>query len=42
LVNKNLDPWILYAGIPVRKLKERMKDETIALEKKIFEQLKNG
>jgi acetyltransferase-like isoleucine patch superfamily enzyme len=42
LVNKNLDPWILYAGIPVRKLKERMKDETIALEKKFFERLKNG
>ena len=33
LVNKNLDEWALYAGIPVKKLKLRDKKKILDLEK---------
>ncbi len=32
LVNRNLAPWFLYAGIPVRKLKKRNMDQILNLE----------
>jgi galactoside O-acetyltransferase len=32
LVNKNLDPWFLYVGIPVKKIKERKKEQILAFE----------
>jgi acetyltransferase-like isoleucine patch superfamily enzyme len=35
LVNKNLEEYVLYGGIPARKLKPRNKAEILALEKKI-------
>jgi galactoside O-acetyltransferase len=33
-VNKNLDTWSVYAGIPVKKIKNRLK-KVLELEKKI-------
>ncbi len=35
LVNKNLDAYTLYAGIPARFLKKRDKEEILSLEKKL-------
>ncbi len=36
LVNKSLDPWGVYVGVPARKLKDRLKD-MLKLEKKFLE-----
>ncbi len=35
LVNKNLNPWCLYAGVPARKIKNRNKERILALEEKL-------
>lgn len=34
LVNKNLEPWVVYSGIPARKIKDRKKD-LLVLEKQL-------
>lgn len=36
LVNRNLEPYYLYAGIPAKPLKKRNRKEILALEKKIM------
>ena len=33
LVNIDLEGWVLYAGIPVKKIKKRLKDKILLLEK---------
>ena len=40
LVNKDLNPWGVYAGIPVKKIKSRLKD-ILKLEKKVFKKQLN-
>ncbi len=43
LVNKNLQEWVLYAGIPAHKLKNRMKDQIEKFEISFKKQLnENG
>lgn len=41
LVKSNLDPWILYAGVPAYKLKHRNKDKIEDLEKDYWRGKKN-
>ena len=36
LVNKNLDYWCLYAGVPARKIRKRNKEQILALEEKLL------
>ncbi len=38
LVNKSLEPWGIYIGIPVKRIKDRKKD-VLELEKKYFEKI---
>ena len=33
LVNKDLEPWYLYAGVPSKKIKRRSKSEILSMEK---------
>lgn len=35
LVNINLEPWGLYAGVPAKKIKDRNKEQILALEKRL-------
>jgi acetyltransferase-like isoleucine patch superfamily enzyme len=39
LVNKNLKAWVLYAGVPVRKIKDRNMKEILNLEKKYLDSI---
>ena len=39
LVKENLSPWILYAGVPVKELKKRDREEILRLEKLYWESL---
>ena len=39
LVNKNLKAWVLYAGVPVRKIKDRDMKEILNLEKKYLDSI---
>jgi acetyltransferase-like isoleucine patch superfamily enzyme len=39
LVKRNLEPWYLYAGIPVRRLKKRNKDQILNLEYRFLNNL---
>ena len=41
LVNKNLEEWCLYAGIPAKKIKNRSKDKILQLEKDFIIKIKN-
>lgn len=41
LVNKNLAPWGLYAGVPAKKIKERAKDVILGLEKDFLNKQSN-
>lgn len=36
LVNKSLDAWTLYAGVPARKIRDRRRDEILQLEKEFL------
>jgi acetyltransferase-like isoleucine patch superfamily enzyme len=38
VVTKDLDPWSVYIGSPVRKIKERKKDSVILAEQKILKE----
>lgn len=40
LVNKDLDAWFLYAGIPAKKIKERSKSQILELENSFFDKIK--
>lgn len=40
LVNKSLDPWGIYVGVPAKRIKERSK-KLLALEKDFHEKLSN-
>jgi acetyltransferase-like isoleucine patch superfamily enzyme len=42
LAKKDLEAWMLYAGIPAREIGERSKDEILSLEKELSKTLKNG
>jgi acetyltransferase-like isoleucine patch superfamily enzyme len=42
LVNCNLNPWELHAGIPARKIKDRLKDKIFKLEKEFLEAQADG
>jgi galactoside O-acetyltransferase len=35
LVNKSLEPWNIFVGVPCRKLKERQKENILLLAKKL-------
>ena len=39
LVKENLSPWTLYAGVPVKELKKRDREEILRLEKLYWESL---
>lgn len=40
LVNKDLDDWFLYAGIPAKKIKERSKSQILELENNFLNKIK--
>ena len=40
LITKNLEPWYIYVGIPVKKYKEREKNNILKLEKEFKEEIK--
>jgi len=40
LVNRDLDEWVLYAGIPARKIKNRLKEKILDLERDFLLKLK--
>ena len=42
LVKTNVEPWGLYAGIPVKKIKIREKDKIIKLEEDFWKKVKKG
>jgi len=41
LVKNNLEEWLLYAGIPAKKIKKRNKQMIIKLEKQFYEESKD-
>ncbi len=41
LVNRNLEEWTLYGGIPANALKKREKEQILGLEEEFYQNLKN-